>query len=117
MKTFSVTFNGRIKGALGVTQVFTVEVVAQDILEAVSTLYKTHEHIRLVTHSEVTPPNNRATPAMHFSQSWRDGWNDAVQSLPCNVEQYEKDLYYFDGWHCGNVRLRDSLMAQPPETR
>lgn len=114
MKTFSVTFNGRVNGALGVFQTLTMEVEATDIQEAVSKLYKTHEHIRLVTHAEVPP---LATPAMHFNQSWRDGWNDAVLSKPCNAVRYENDLYYFDGWHCGHVRLGDSLMAQPPETR
>jgi len=58
MKTFSITFNGRPIGSIGICSVFTVEVTARDIWDACSRLYETHEHIRLVTHSEVQNKGN-----------------------------------------------------------
>lgn len=46
-----------------------------------------------------------ATEAMHFSQAWRDGYNDAVRGFPCHSTKYEGDssLLYFDGWNVGSV--------------
>jgi len=49
-----------------------------------------------------------ATTAMHPAQSWRDGWNDAVDGQPHNPRQYtgDSELLYSDGYACGSVRRR-----------
>jgi hypothetical protein len=59
---------------------------------------------------------HKATVAMHPAQSWRDGWDDAVQGLPFGTTQdgyrtihgklraSTSEMYYADGYSCGSVR-------------
>jgi hypothetical protein len=53
MKTFAITFHGRKKEAIGIISLCVEKVTAPDILSAVAKLYETHEHVMVVTHTEV----------------------------------------------------------------
>lgn len=56
---------------------------------------------------------HHATTAMHPAQSWRDGWNDAVDGNPFGTTQDGYSMgdnvsrgYYADGYSNGSIRRR-----------
>ena len=52
MKTFTITFDGRLRGALGLAYTY-VQTVRADNIEAASLgLYEGFEHIRIISYSE-----------------------------------------------------------------
>lgn len=52
-KTFSITFRGREKNAIGVSSTYTKVVDAVDFEAARLKLYDTHEHIHVIVVKEV----------------------------------------------------------------
>lgn len=53
MKTFRISFVGRLIGSIGAFQKFTARVKAEGEEAAKLSLYNTHEHIRITKISEV----------------------------------------------------------------
>ena len=61
---------------------------------------------------------HKATTAMHPAQSWRDGWDDAVQGQPhgaTHLYEGHSALLYSDGYACGCVRRRAVLWVRNDE--
>lgn len=49
MKTYTITFSGRLAGALGVTYRITAERLASNQEDAILALYDEYEHIRVIS--------------------------------------------------------------------
>ena len=67
LKRFTITFQGRKKGSIGIFEVYTMTIDADDIGAAVSKLYETHEHIRIVTHNNGTAQDIDANVAVNVN--------------------------------------------------
>ena len=48
MNKYTIKFNGRLVGAIGIFQDFSVTVSAESQEQAILKLYDTHDHIRII---------------------------------------------------------------------